>query len=84
MSQEPEELTSSELSVWLLEKLFKEAKAVPIWDAEGNMGYMAGWRLENGEQRIVHKLPGNNGVEVYRPIPAETFEELQGRALQWP
>jgi hypothetical protein len=75
-----EELSPKQRARKIISKKLKEAGGAPLWRINADCGCLEAW-LVCGQIRILHLLPGDNGVEMYQPIPAANFEEMLAKAV---
>lgn len=62
-------------SLEVLRETLVSQGGMAVWSIAGDWGRLEMWQVGES-QRLIHGLPGNNGVLVYRPIQANTFDEL--------
>lgn len=68
-------MTETQHSVRLLRHRLKDAGGVPAWRIAGNFGTLELWQVA-GQVHLLHGLPADGGVEVYRPLTAASFDDL--------
>lgn len=67
-------MNETQRSRQILREKFKAAGGLATFVTSGSFGTLEGWYLA-GEMLVLHGLPANGGVEIYRPMRC-AFETL--------